>query len=206
MRQSRFVSSAEGRLPRTMRPSPKRTPKCCVRRRHSDGQEVGQPSLSLLEQRGGAPVDADFAHRIRLFLEPYRLAGHDLEVNGPNYVALEIEMRVVARPDHFRSDIERALEAVFSAGYTPYGGRGVFFPDNFIFGQPVYLSPLYAVAQAVDGVASAQVTKFQRRGRSDPEALIKGRLDMARVEIARLDNDPNFPERGVFNAIVEGGK
>jgi hypothetical protein len=193
-------------LPRTMRPSPKRTPKCCVRRRHSDGQEVGQPSLSLLEQRGGAPVDADFAHRIRLFLEPYRLAGHDLEVNGPNYVALEIEMRVVARPDHFRSDIERALEAVFSAGYTPYGGRGVFFPDNFIFGQPVYLSPLYAVAQAVDGVASAQVTKFQRRGRSDPEALIKGRLDMARVEIARLDNDPNFPERGVFNAIVEGGK
>ncbi|WOJ90435.1 putative baseplate assembly protein [Methylocapsa polymorpha] len=159
-----------------------------------------------VERRGGAAIDADFANRVRVFLEPYRLAGHDLQVNGPKYVALEIEMRVIAKPDHFRSDIEQALMAVFSSGLTPDGGRGVFSPDKFVFGQAVYLSPLYAVAQAVDGVAAAQVTKFQRRGRPDARALVTGKLDMARLEIARLDNDPDFPERGVFRAIVEGGK
>jgi hypothetical protein len=58
----------------------------------------------------------------------------------------------------------------------------------------------------LDGVASAQITKFQRRGRPDLRALATGKLEMARVEIARLDNDPNYPDRGVFKAIVEGGK
>jgi hypothetical protein len=27
-----------------------------------------------------------------------------------------------------------------------------------------------------------------------------------RLEIARLDNDPNFPENGVLRLIMEGGK
>jgi hypothetical protein len=26
------------------------------------------------------------------------------------------------------------------------------------------------------------------------------------LEIARLDNDPNFPERGVFELTLEGGR
>jgi predicted phage baseplate assembly protein len=159
-----------------------------------------------VERRGGAAVDANFADQLRVFLEPYRLAGHDLQVSGARYAALEIEMRVTAKPDHFRTRVEQALRATFSSGITPEGQRGVFWPDNFVFGQPVYLSPLYAAAQALDGVASAQITKFQRRGRPDLRALATGKLEMARVEIARLDNDPNYPERGVFKAIVEGGK
>ncbi|MCC5670224.1 hypothetical protein LC653_42150 [Nostoc sp. CHAB 5784] len=44
------------------------------------------------------------------------------------------------------------------------GKRGVFHPDNFTFGQPVYLSRLYATAQALPGVIAVQITKFQRQG------------------------------------------
>ena len=33
-----------------------------------------------------------------------------------------------------------------------------------------------------------------------------GKLDIGRLEIARLDNDPNFPERGTFRLVLEGGK
>ena len=39
-----------------------------------------------------------------------------------------------------------ALLDVFSARDLPDGRRGVFHPDNFTFGQPVYLSRLYAAA------------------------------------------------------------
>ena len=38
---------------------------------------------------------------------------------------------------------------------------------------------------------------------SDLEALLAGKLTLGRLEIARLDNDRNFPERGVF--ILERG-
>ena len=37
---------------------------------------------------------------------------------------------------------------------------------------------------------------FQRLGVPDNTALESGRLDIDRLEIARLDNDRNFAERG----------
>jgi hypothetical protein len=33
-----------------------------------------------------------------------------------------------------------------------------------------------------------------------------GKLVLGRLEIARLDNNPNFPERGVFRLMMEGGE
>ena len=31
-------------------------------------------------------------------------------------------------------------------------------------------------------------------------------IELDRLEIARLENDPSFPEHGVFNVTVEGGR
>jgi hypothetical protein len=36
--------------------------------------------------------------------------------------------------------------------------------------------------------------------------LEEGKLTPGRLEIARLDNDPNFPEHGVFHLNIRGGK
>jgi hypothetical protein len=98
------------------------------------------------------------------------------------------------------------LLQIFSNRILPDGRKGVFHPDNFTFGQPVYLSPLYAAAMAVSGVASVKITAFQRQGMPSTEALDKGFLSLGRLEIARLDNDPDFPERGILRLIMEGGK
>jgi hypothetical protein len=162
--------------------------------------------LLSIDRLGGDPVDAAFADQIRAYVEPYRTAGHDLDVNGPIYVPLEIEARVAVASDHFRSDVEAALMQLFSGRVLPDGSRGVFHPDNFTFGQPVYLSPLYAAAKKVDGVQAITIVQFQRQGRSSTIALQQGRLDVERLEIARLDNDPNFPDRGVFRMTLVGGK
>jgi hypothetical protein len=155
---------------------------------------------------GGFPVDNAFKDELRGHLERYRMAGHDLEIDAPRFVPLEIEMAVCARPDYFRSDVKAALLEVFSNRTLPDGWRGVFHPDNFSLGQAVYLSRLYAAAMAVQGVASVRVTKFQRWDAPGDEALEEGVLELARLEIARLDNDPNYPERGVLRVMVEGGK
>lgn len=159
-----------------------------------------------VDRLGGLPVDDAFESGIRQFVERYRMAGYDLEVDGPRFVSLEIEMHVCAQPDYFRSDVQAALLEIFSNQILPDGRRGVFHPDNFTFGQPVYLSPLYAAAQDVAGVASVQITVFQRQGQDDSTPLRDGFLPMGRLEIARCDNDPNFAERGVFRLTVGGGK
>ena len=151
-----------------------------------------------IDRLKGREVDEDFEKKLRACLERFRMAGEDLEVDGPHPVSLEIVLGVCVKPGYFFSDVEQALLEVFSNRVLPDGRLGVFHPDNFSFGQPVYLSSLIATAQAVTGVESVSVKKFQRQGTDSNEALLSGKLTLGRLEIARLDNDPNFPERGVF--------
>ena len=154
----------------------------------------------------GLSLTNEFETQLRAQIEPYRMAGHDLEIDSPQYVPLEIEMFVCVKPDYFRSDVEAALLEIFSSGTLPNGTKGVFQPDFFTFGQTVYLSPLYAAAQAVVGVASVEITVFQRQGHPETSGLTSGFLIMARLEIAQLMNDPNFPERGLFTLKLGGGR
>jgi hypothetical protein len=151
-----------------------------------------------IDRLKGRDVDASFEQKLRACLERFRMAGQDLEVDGPHPVSLEIVLGVCVKPGYFFSDIEQALLEVFSNRVLPDGRLGVFHPDNFSFGQPVYTSSLIATAQAVTGVESVTLKKFQRQGTDSDEALLAGRMTLGRLEIARLDNDPNFPDRGVF--------
>jgi hypothetical protein len=115
-------------------------------------------------------------------------------------------MLVCVAPNYFRSDVRAALLEIFSNRVLPDGRRGQFHPDNFTFGQTVYLSPIIAAAQKVPGVSSVEIIGFRRQGTADPKPLQDGQLPLGRLEIARLDNDPSFPERGLFTLTAVGGK
>jgi predicted phage baseplate assembly protein len=162
--------------------------------------------FTTVDREGGAAVDAAFATTVVEHLERYRMAGHDLRVNDPLQVSLEIDLLVCVNPDYFRSNVRRGLLDALSSRARADGERGLFHPDNFSFGQTVFLSPLYAAARAVPGVDSVQVTRFHRQGQEDPGPLADGFMTLERLEIARLDNDPNFPEHGVLRLDLHGGK
>ncbi|MFC8681516.1 hypothetical protein ACFT30_08335 [Microbacterium ureisolvens] len=159
-----------------------------------------------VDRRGGGPVSAEFETALRAHLERYRMAGHDLEVEPPRPVALRLAMRARVRPGFAASQVRLALLDVFSERLLGDGRRGVFHPDNLTFGQTIHLSPLYAAAQDVDGVESVDITAFERVDRPGPEALDVGRLTLGRLEIARLSNDPSFPERGSFELTMEASR
>jgi hypothetical protein len=159
-----------------------------------------------VDRLGGREVDEDFERSLRAHLERYRLAGYDLEVDSPHYVALEIEMEVCVRPEYFRGEVRRDLLELFSNRVLPDGRRGVFHPDNFTFGQTVHLSRLYAAAESVAGVESVRVTKFQKQDNPASSGVEAGTLTLDTLEIARLDNDPNHSKRGIFRPEMKGGK
>jgi hypothetical protein len=50
------------------------------------------------------------------------------------------------------------------------------------------------------------VTRFQRFAKLASHELEQGYISMDRLEIVRLDNDPNFPENGVLRLKMGGGK
>jgi predicted phage baseplate assembly protein len=159
-----------------------------------------------VDRVGGLPMDAPFKQKMREHLERFRMAGHDVEIDGPRFVSLEIEMVVCVKPDYFRSAVRLALLEILSNRVLQDGRRGVFHPDNFTFGQPVFLSRVYAEAQAVAGVASVEIVTFQRQGIPSREALDQGKQALGRLEIARLENEPNFAERGALRIYPVGGK
>ena len=159
-----------------------------------------------VDRVGGELMDKDYELALVDHVEPYRMAGHDLEFNDPLYVSLEIDLTACVAAGYFRSDVCAALLQVLSNRDLPDGTRGVFHPDEFSFGQTVYLSPIYAAARGVAGVESLEVTRFQRQGQDETRYLNEGLMSLGRLEIPRLDNDPNFPEHGVLRLTLHGGK
>jgi hypothetical protein len=120
-------------------------------------------------------------------------------------VSLEIELHVCVKRGYFGADVHQALLEVFSNHSGRDGTPGLFHPDRFTFGQTVYLSPLYRAVLAVDGVSSARFLTFRRHGKPDGgKALKEGGIVLHRLEIARLDNDPSFPEHGTFRVTTGG--
>lgn len=158
------------------------------------------------DRYGGADVSQDFEDALIARLEPYRLAGQDLEVDAPRYVPLELALKVCVKPDHQRSHIEAALRARLGSRLQPDGRRGVFHPDNFSFGQTVYLSPVQAAALGVEGVDSIVVERFRRQGQPATDGTAAGRLLFGHNEIPRLDDDRNYPDRGALSLSLTGGK
>jgi predicted phage baseplate assembly protein len=150
-----------------------------------------------VDRTGGRPVDAAFEAELRAHLERYRLAGHDLEIDAPHFVALELEIFVCVDPAYFRSDVTQAVRAEI---------RAFFDPDRFTFTQPVRLSELYATVQRTAGVAYAEVRALHPLGQRPGDALQTGELTVGRLEIVRLADDPSFPERGVLRLDADGGR
>jgi hypothetical protein len=159
-----------------------------------------------VDRVGGCEVDAAYRTQVSRFLDGYRMAGVDVDVSSPVPVPLEIELSVCARPDRFNTDVEADVLDALSSRVLPDGRRGMFHPDNFTFGTPVYLSRVYAAVLAVPGVGTVQATKFRRFSQADHGELANGVLRVRDLEIAQLANDPDVPERGLLTVSVAGGR
>ena len=158
-----------------------------------------------IDRMGGRDVDDAFKTDLSHHLEQFRIMGYDLEINGPIYVPLDMTIRVCVAQHHFQSHVRQRLVEAFSRYDLPDGRRGFFHPDNFTFGQPVYLSHVYQHALSIDGVTSVDVLRFQRWGKTSADEIEKGFLKPERLEVIRLDNDPNFPEFGKIEFEMQGG-
>lgn len=167
-----------------------------------------------IDPRGTTRLPRRLAESVRTWVAGFAQAGYDLEIDPPTFVPLEIELQVCADPEHFRADVEEAVLTALGSGLCSDGTRAFFHPDRFTFGQPLYVSHLYAAVEAIAGVDSVTVTGLTRRDVPDPDParpvtqahLRAGRVDVGRLEVVRADSDPNFPENGSVRLEMRGGK
>jgi hypothetical protein len=171
-----------------------------------------------VDRVGRRAVDAAFEAELTGFLEGFRLAGHDLEIEPPRFVPLDVALWVCVEPGFVAQEVRRALLDRFAAGARSDGAPGFFHPDRLSFGQGVALSPIVSEAMAVPGIRWVGV---RRPGAEPDEVETEGRFRKLRelatdyadaglipigpLEVAVLDNDPNRPENGRLALLVEGG-
>jgi hypothetical protein len=159
------------------------------------------------EPKGEGPLTASLRKQLKRNINRYRLAGQDIELEPPQYVSLQIDLTICVERGYFSADVEAALIQVLGCGILPDGTKGVFYPDNFTFGQTVYLSPIYAAARKVAGVQSVVTTVFQPQGAPPTSIyLSNGEIPLGPFQIARLENDPSLPDHGQLSLTMQGGK
>ncbi|MDB2438583.1 baseplate J/gp47 family protein [Hellea sp.] len=151
-----------------------------------------------VDPAGGLPFTEDLRGRLLDYLEPYRLMGQDIQIDPPIYAPLDIILHICVNPAHRQADVLRAVKAALSAARLENGELAFFHPDRLSFGDPIYLSQIYAAAGEVPGVADVKVIKFARWGTEDETALEDGIFKVGPSEIPILMNDPNYAERGVL--------
>jgi predicted phage baseplate assembly protein len=171
-------------------------------------------ALVALDPLGTEQSSPGLIHEVTKYLEPYRRVGHDLLVAQAEYVALDLALTICVLPGYLRAHVESALLNVFSNRVLSNGGKGFFHPDNLSFGEGIFTSTIIAAAQAVAGVQNVTVTRLERWELIDASANQteaaqvppNSVLTLGPLEIARLDNDPNFPENGRLSLDVRGGR
>lgn len=166
-----------------------------------------------LDPQGSETAPATLTKEVGRYLEPYRRMGHDLLVAAAEYVPLKVTINVCILPDYLQGHVEAAILAAVGNGMLPDGTLGFFHPDRLSFGDGVYVSQLTAAVQAIPGVRSVKVVELERLTLADyfspspaSELPANSALALGPLEIARLDNDPNFPENGVLILNLRGGR
>ena len=167
-----------------------------------------------LDPLGAANAAPSLIAEVTEWLEPFRRIDHDLVVRPADYVPLDLALTVCVKPEYQQARVEAALLDAFSNRTLPDGTPGFFHPDNLTFGEGVYVSRIIAAAQAVAGVLSVTVNRLERyeigepqAGESDTDELPPHSvLTLGPFQIARLDNDPNFPENGRMVLNLRGGR
>lgn len=162
--------------------------------------------LVAVDPAGGIEAEPALLQEIEAHLHNYRRVGHDVKLAQAIYVPLEIEMDVNVLPHYLPAHVKGALLDVFGDHMRMDGTPGFFHPDNLTFGEGIYQSKLVATAQAVTGVECVVIKKLKRRFVKSKDLPDDGILKFGPQEIARLDNDPSFPENGVLQFDMGGGR
>ncbi len=167
---------------------------------------------------GTEKLPDELKNNLEKFLNERKLAGYDLKVMSAVYVPVEIKLKICVKPIFFVRDVKEALNQALSNKALANGKKGFFHPDNFTFGEHVRASKLYDAVENIQGIDSVEIITFKRlreptvfepskkKDTATLNNLEKGYIFMGEIEIAQLNNDRNYPEKGMLKLELEGGK
>ena len=163
-----------------------------------------------VDPKGTNTITPELRSKLVQHVSRYAMTGYDIEIIDPIFIPLKLSLDICVEPTFFPTDVEQVVMEVLSNKQMADGRRGFFHPDQFTFGQPLYLSGIYAAVESVTGVQSVKITGLHRQDslKADAETaenFARGYVSTGDVAVLRLDNDPDFPENGLLQLTMLGG-
>lgn len=154
------------------------------------------------DPEGAVTLSEERREELAIQMDRFRQAGREVVVADPQYADIDLKITVCVQPYAYPGQVQaRVLEALVGKGKTP----GFFHADNFTFGTPLRRSQLEAAIQQVPGVRAVGPIEILRRGYFDWKLLTGPYYPLGDQQVLRLENDPDYPERGSLELIMEGG-
>lgn len=142
----------------------------------------------------GTSLDPEDAAVVDREIACIKQAARDAQRLPAEYLDLDLEVTICIAPGHATADV---IEAVAEALAPP----GLFDPDNFTFGQPLYRSQIEAAVQSVPGVRFVALIRHRLRGYLNWTAFTAPSIPVERNQIIRLLHDPLLPARGTLEIL-----
>lgn len=157
--------------------------------------------MVLVDPEGADDLDEGLRRRVHDYVDRLRMTGREHVVVAAEYVPLEVVLVVCADPGFPRHAVRDRVLAELRPGSNERPGW--FHPDRLSFGQTVRLGDLLAFVQGIPGVRSVRASVFRPLG-DTRGAAVRDVILLGRTKVARLDADPDFPEHGTLEVLVEG--
>lgn len=135
-----------------------------------------------------------------------RQAGREVFVRNPRNVNIDLEIGICVAPSVYPGQVK---ERVIDALVGQKGGqaaKGFFDPDHFTFGTPLRRAALEAAVQEVPGVLGVEGLRIRARGITDWRDFTELTFSVHHDQVIRLQNDPEFPERGSLRILARQGE
>ncbi len=100
------------------------------RPRASAGPAAGRPSSNGRRSAGDLPLDPSFKTSLEAYLDVYRMAGYDLEVEDAMRVPLQSRCTCASRPGYVATDVEAGAAANLSPRISPTARWAMFNPQR----------------------------------------------------------------------------
>lgn len=162
--------------------------------------------FTAADPRGSEQIGLEREVELVELLNRRRLAGYESYAPPPQYLSLDLRIEVCAQPGWLDGDVEAGVLARLGNGASAGRADDFFFADRFTFGSPLYRSRLEAAIQGVPGVLGVNGITYRQRGSFAGFVDLPETVPPSTRQILRIDNDPDWPERGTIRVIVEGGR
>jgi len=155
--------------------------------------------LATADPRGSFALSAERRAELATTLDCVRQVGREVYVGDPEFVDLDLEVKVCVEPSAYPGQVEERVSAALT------GPMGFFHPDNFTFGTPLRRAALEAAIQAVPGVRGVEGMCLRARGITPLAPFTAMVFEAGDNQVLRLQNDPRLPERGALRVFTRSG-